>query len=326
MLSDVTNRGESLPSDNFKEQLENFYEYTLKSKSDSSRRTYSFAWTKFLSWCNENGYSIGVQPTELLVGLFLTQMAKDRTLKPSSINTYLAGIKHFLLEKHQIELDHPEIRKAMKGIRVDMRDIKKTKKSALLVDHLKAIIEPMQDSSDISDIRDKALILIGFCGAFRRSELVGIKVEHIEFDLEGITITIPWSKTDQEGKGQQIQISTGKYPTTCPVTALKNWLEVSEIDSGPVFRAIDRHGNIKSKKMSDKAVSLILKIRASGLFNENTISGHSLRRGLVTSAIQSEVAETIIMRQTRHKSTNTLKEYYDEQKDYRNNVTSKLDL
>jgi integrase len=328
MSYEIISMNTFLPTKNAIEQVQNFYEYTQKSKSNNSRRTYKFGWDKFINWCNEHKYDLEnlQHPIQMLVGMFISSMAKDRKLKPTSINCYLAAIKHYLWETKKIELDHPEIRRAMKGIRHDMRDIRKIKKEAILVKDLQEILQPIQGSCKLIDIRDKALLLLGFSGAFRRSELAGIHLEHIKFDRDGITILLPWSKTDQAGQGQTVQIPYGRHQDTCPVTALKSWLNVAKIEQGAVFRSINKHGTIQPNQMSDKAVALIIKKRANSLFNEKDVAGHSLRRGLVTSALEAKVSDTIVMRQTRHTSVNMLKEYYQDLKDYQNNALRSLNL
>jgi integrase len=310
------------------EHVQTFYEYTQKSKSNSSRRTYQFGWNRFTTWLSENGYSLSNSANDiaLQVGMFLSALAKQRQLKPTSINTYLAAIKHHIWEMRQIELDHPEIRRAMKGIRYDMRDIRKDKKEAILVGDLHEILKPMQGSSKLIDIRDKAILLLGFSGAFRRSELAGIHLEHIQFDRDGITILLPWSKTDQSGQGQRIQIPHGKNEHTSPIIALNTWLAAAGIKSGAIFRPITKHGVIQPTQMTDRAIALIVKKRARGLFNERNVAGHSLRRGLVTSALEAKVPDTVVMRQTRHTSVNMLKEYYQDLKDYQNNALRSLNI
>jgi integrase len=265
MTHQIVQVNNNAPGSVKREQVQNFYEYTQKSKSTSSRRTYQFGWNRFAFWLECHGYAINGTGNDiaLLAGIFLSEMAKQRQLKPTSINTYLAAIKHHLWESYQIELDHPEIRRAMKGIRHDMRDVRKTKKAAILINDLHAILNPLHGSSKLTDIRDKAMLLLGFCGAFRRSELSGIHLEHIRFDKEGITILLPWSKTDQAGQGQSVQIPRGKNEHTCPILALNAWLDASKISEGAIFRAITKHGVIQPKQMTDKAIAMIIKIRCA---------------------------------------------------------------
>ncbi len=309
------------------EHVRDFYEYTQKDKSASSRRTYAFGWAKFNEWCNENGYSLtNEKQIPLFVGSFVSHMAKESKLKYASLTTYLAAIKHYLWETRKIELDHPEIKRAMRGIRNEMRGIPKNKKKGIMLNDLREILKPLQSSKRLIDIRDCALLLIGFTGAFRRSELAGICFEHITFDREGISILLPFSKTDQSGKGQIVQIPRSRYEANCPVVALKTWIDAAQIGERAIFRSVNKHGVVSHSKLSEKAVALIVKKRGCGLFDQKDIAGHSLRRGFVTSALEAKAPETLVMRQTRHKSVNMLKEYYQDVRDYQNNVVNILNI
>lgn len=327
MASQIISTESSLANPIAQEQIRDFYEYTQKNKSESSRRTYAFGWAKFTDWCESHGYTF-YNPKEvpLLVGMFLSAMAKEKKLKLASLNTYLAAIKHHLWESMKIELDHPEIKRAMKGIRNEMRSMPKNKKKAILVEDLREILRPMVESNKLIDIRDRALLLLGFAGAFRRSELAGIHIAHISFERGGISILLPWSKTDQIGHGQVVQIPFGRHEETCPVTALNKWIEKGCITEGALFRPINRHGSVGANQITEKAIALIVKKRGGRLFDTGEIAGHSLRRGLVTSALEAKAPETLVMKQTRHKSVNMLREYYQDVRDYRNNALHSLNV
>lgn len=327
MVDQIILSESSLANSLAQEQVRDFYEYTQKDKSESSRRTYAFGWAKFNDWCKGHGYSLQSQKEiPLLVGMFLSSMAKEGRLKLASLTTYLAAIKHYLWELMRVELDHPEIKRAMKGIRNEMRGIPKNKKKAILVEDLREILKPLSGSDKLIDIRDRAILLVGFSGAFRRSELAGIRLDHISFDREGISICLPWSKTDQAGHGQVVQIPYGRHEETCPVLALQKWLESSSIGEGAVFRSINRYGAIWANQITEKAIALIVKKRVAGIFDEREIAGHSLRRGLVTSALEAKVPDTLVMKQTRHKSVNMLREYYQDVRNYRSNAIHSIGL
>ncbi len=169
--------------------------------------------------------------------------------------------------------------------------------------------EMVKDLSGIKGTRDKALLLIGFAGAFRRSELVALQVSDIEFVEQGLLINVSRSKTDQEGVGRKIAIPFARG-NVCAVHALKNWLELADIDSGPIYRGVNRHGFISEKQLSTEAVALIIKSQAhrTGL-DPSKFSGHSLRAGLVTSAAQAGVSNWKIKAQTGHRSDAMLNRY-----------------
>jgi integrase len=158
-------------------------------------------------------------------------------------------------------------------------------------------------------IRDRALLLIGFAGAFRRSELVSLTMADIEFVKQGVTLRLQFSKTDQEGQGRRIAIPHARG-AVCPVLALQQWLEVSGINDGPVFRSVTRHGVISDTPLTPQSVALVVKERAFAVgLDPANYAGHSLRAGLVTSAAQLGVSSWKIRAQTGHKSDAMLSRY-----------------
>jgi len=177
----------------------------------------------------------------------------------------------------------------------------------LLRDDLLMVLDAMGDAQ--KDVRDRALLLIGFAGALRRSELVGLDVGDIEQVRQGITLTLRRSKTDQDGKGSKIGIPFGRG-RWCPVAALDAWQAISGITEGPIFRPFGRHGHIHPARLSGEAVSLIIRERvaAAGL-DQTQYSCHSLRAGLATSAAQAGVPTWRIRSQTRHASDAMLGRY-----------------
>src|SRR3954451_15074406 len=189
--------------------------------------------------------------------------------------------------------------------------------------------------TDMIGIRDRALLLLGFAGAFRRSELVGLDVDaadatragHIEIGRAGITVRLMRSKTDQEGQGQAIGIPFGAKPATCPVRAVQAWIKAAGIQSGPLFRSVNRHGQVSAERLSDKGVALVVKrcAEAAGL-DPRVFAGHSLRAGLATSAAMAGVEERVIMSQTRHPSTTMVRRYIREGSLFRENAAGKVGL
>ncbi|WP_378952600.1 GIY-YIG nuclease family protein [Pelosinus sp. sgz500959] len=157
------------------------------------------------------------------------------------------------------------------------------KKTAAVVEDIRAMVNTLGDS--LIDIRDRALILIGFAAGVRRSELVAIMMDDIEFNCDGLTITMQNSKTDQNGQGNKKSIYYGSHLETCPVRSLQEWLKAAKIESGPLFRRINRHGQVGERVLGDQSVALIVKklAKAAGL-DEKKYSGDSLRSGLITTA------------------------------------------
>src|SRR5207245_2323082 len=198
-------------------------------------------------------------------------------------------------------------------------------KAPTLTDDIRAMV----DSTDAGMIgsRDRALILLGFAGAFRRSELVSLDVEDCAFGKDGLTVTLRRSKTDQQGAGRKIGIPYGSNPETCPVRTVQSWLEQTAITSGPVFRSINRHGQVQSGRLSCIDVARIVKKLAhrAGLDAEK-YAGHSLRAGHATSAAIAGASERSIMNQTGHKSVQMVRRYIRDGSLFRENSAGKLGL
>jgi len=184
----------------------------------------------------------------------------------------------------------------------------KEKKKPINTAQIKSWVDSLEDN--LQDTRDKAVILVGFAGAFRRSEIAALDVDDIEFGPQGMVITVKQSKTDQTGEGEQVAIPYGKHPDTCPVLALQKWLDSAGIKSGPVFRSFWKSGKIRDTRISSKSIALIVKRMVSDLgLNPDDYAGHSLRAGHVTQAIENGAEPIITMEQTRHKSEAVFRGY-----------------
>jgi integrase len=198
-------------------------------------------------------------------------------------------------------------------VRATLRGIKRTLGTAqreakpLLRDDLFLVLDGI--ANDAKGARDRALLLLGFAGAFRRSELVGLDCADVEHVRQGLVVTITRSKTDQEGAGRKIGIPHGRT-RHCPVAALDAWLAISGIERGPIFRPVDRHGHVHAERLSGEAVSLVVKDRlASAGVEPRGFSGHSLRAGFATSAAQAGISTMKVRAQTGHASDAMLARY-----------------
>jgi integrase len=182
---------------------------------------------------------------------------------------------------------------------------------ALATEEIQLLVATCAD--DPAGLRDRALILVAFAGALRRSELCAIEVEHITWRPRSIELLIPRSKTDAESEGARIGIPRGKSEATCPVRALQAWLRSVGIDQGPVFRAVAHRGTVRSTALSGEAVRLIMLKRARLAGIKGTllepISPHGLRAGFVTSAYRNQVPDEEIMGHSRHRSLTTMRSY-----------------
>lgn len=292
------------------------------AEAANTRRAHISDWACFESWCRDRGAS-ACPATPETVAEYISTLST--THRPSTLQRRLASIsvahraKGFATPTSSVL-----VRKVLKGIR-NRVGVAKSKKAPLRVEHLRRMPEALPETR--KGLRDKALLLVGFCGAFRRSELVSIDVEDVVFVPQGMTIRLRRSKTDQEGHGRVLDIAYGSRKDMCPVTALRDWLTTSGITEGPVFRGVDRHGRISSGRLSDRAVADVVQAVAAFLgFDPSTFGGHSLRAGFVTDALKAGVPAPVIQQVTGHRSEAMLGEYLREAQLFSYNLTSKLGL
>jgi integrase len=273
--------------------------FVQNSIAESSRRAYLSDLREF----EKAGFSIPATPET--VSQYLAESACSLTV--ATLVRRLASLS----KAHDARglpnpIRSPLVRATMKGIKRTYGCAQRQAKP-LCRDDLLQVLEATGDTP--KDGRDRALLLIGFAGALRRSELVGLNVEDLEQMRQGVILHLRRSKTDQEAEGQKIGIPHGRG-RWCPVAALNDWLQLSAIETGPVFRPLDRAGRVGGARLSGDAVSLIVRARveAAGL-DPCRYSGHSLRAGLATSASQIGVPTWKIRAQTRHASDAMLARY-----------------
>jgi integrase len=216
------------------------------------------------------------------------------------------------------------VRNTIKGIR-RIIGTATVQKAAALTDDIRAMIEATD--TGLIGMRDRVLILLGFAGALRRSEVVGLNVEDLNFGGDGLTITLRRSKTDQSGEGRKIGIPYGSSPETCPVRVLQFWMEQAGTTSGPVLRSINRHGQIQAGRLGAADVARIVKklAKRAGL-DPAKYAGHSLRAGHATSAAIAGASERSIMNQTGHRSVQMVRRYIRDGNLFRENSAAKLGL
>jgi len=295
------------------------------SKAANTLRAYQSDFKDFSAFCVKNGLSS--MPTKpKILALYLTHLSAIS--KFSTLKRRIASISVIhKMKGHYLDTKHPIIMENLHGIK-RVKGTNQKGKKPILINNLKQIIDvidqhinycglpEMKKSKEARNkIRDKAIILIGFAGGFRRSELVNIDYDDVEFVQEGIKIFIKRSKTDQSGEGMIKAIPYFDNKIYCPVLALKNWIEFSEIKTDKIF------------EISDKSVSLIIKKYAeqAGL-DANKYGGHSLRSGFATSAAQSGAEERNIMAMTGHKTTQMVRRYIQEANLFKNNALNKIKI
>lgn len=284
--------------------MESVRAYLAAEKSEGTRRGYASDWTDFTRWCLEvNETALPAEP--ICVAKYLARLA-DRGLKASTIERRVAAIRYaHKTAGHEPPTNAEGVKAVMRGIRrrLGRRQTRKAPATAAVLERLAPHF-----AAGLMGLRDRALVLIGFAAALRRSELIALQVADISVRSRGIVLHIGRSKTDQEGKGAEIPIPKGGKLR--PVAALEAWLKAAAIVEGPVFREVDRHGNVGCAALSDRSVARIIKklCAAAGL-DATLFAGHSLRAGFVTSALDNDVDDFKIMRITRHKKVDTLRIY-----------------
>ena len=204
------------------------------------------------------------------------------------------------------------------------KSVKQDKKTPTLTDDIRAMVDTLDNR--LIGIRDRAMLLLGFAGAMRRSELAALNVEDVEIKPQGLFVTIQRSKTDQLGEGQVIGIPYGSTYETCPVRSMQAWLEASGITEGALFRSIDRHGNIKGRIPDDVVARVVKKCAEAAELDASKYAGHSLRAGLATSGALAGATLEDIMRQTRHKSERVARGYVRVADVFKNNVAARVGL
>src|SRR5438128_1878915 len=271
-------------------------DYAAAARAANTIRAYRADWRDFSAWCDEAGLQ-ALPATPDTVALYLTSQAGRK--KISTLQRRLSSIS----QAHQVAgLESPTRSAAVRLVWAGIRRTHGTAqvgKAPTLVEDLQAMVgamAPRRRGQDwrLLELRDRALLLLGFAGAFRRSELVGLDLEDLEFSRAGLVVRLRRSKTDQEGQGRRIGIPRGQRAATCPLISLQAYLKAAGIDSGPLFRGVNRHGQLQGR-LSDRTVALVVKRRVEvvGLDPER-FAGHSLRAGLATSAAAAGASERAI--------------------------------
>ena len=297
------------------------------SKASNTVRAYKSDFNDFGLFCAQNGFkSLPSEPK--IVSLYLTQLS-TKNVKMSTIRRRLVsiGVIH-KLKGHYLDTKHPLIVENLMGIKRRKGSIQKGKKP-LLINNLKKIINVIDDKikKEIKRLRDRSIILIGFSGGFRRNEIVSLDYDDLDFVDEGLKINLKRSKNDQFGEGllKGLPYSSNSY--YCPVVSIKNWLNISKITSGPLFRRFSKGSNLTENRLTDQTVALLIKqyLDLSGIESKN-YSGHSLRSGFATSAAEAGAEERTIMTMTGHKSTEMVRRYIKEANLFKNNALNKIKI
>ena len=297
------------------------------SKSVNTLRAYKSDFKDFNFFCLKHGLqSIPSSPNT--VSIYLTNLSKSGS-KISTLRRRLVsiGVVH-KLKGHYLDTKHPIIVENLLGIKRVKGSIQRGKKP-ILINHLNKLIEVISNAkfSEIKKLRDKSLILIGFSGGFRRSELITIDYEDLEFVEEGLKILVRRSKTDQYGEGHIKGIPYFQNTTFCPVKALRDWINISKINRGPIFRKFNKGFVLSNTRLTAQSVALLIKnyLNLAGMDSKN-YSGHSLRAGFATVTAEAGADERSIMAMTGHKTTQMVRRYIREANIFKNNALNKLKI
>jgi len=302
--------------------LDQAREFARQSKAENTLRGYRTDWRDFCGWCETHAVCCLPSSPET-VAAYIAECAGR--LKVGSIQRRLNAIA----EAHKATgLESPTtagiVRNTLKGIRRTIGTAP-AQKAAALTDDIRTMVDAAGDGT--IGARDRALILLGFAGAFRRSELIGLDITDCAFGKDGLTVTLRWSKTDQDGAGRKIGIPYGSNPETCPVRTIQAWIEQAALSDGALFRAINRHGQVQPARLSGIDVARVVKKLAlrAGL-DATAYAGHSLRAGHATSAAIAGASERSIMKQTGHRSVQMVRRYIRDGSLFRENSAGKLGL
>ena len=278
--------------------------YAAEARAANTRRAYTVQFKLFAAWCSAAGH-VALPASGAVVAAYLASLA-DRGLKAASISLALTAISQVHTRAgYASPRKEACVAETWRGIRRTLGTAQ-TGKAPLYGAELLAAVRALP--ATLAGARDKAILLLGYAGAFRRSELVGLDVEDLRRVPRGLEVTIRRSKTDQEGRGRTIAIPREAAAEACPVRAVEAWLSAAQIMEGPIFRRLDRRGG--GARLGAHHVARVCKVAAlAGGLDPAQVSGHSLRAGLVTAAARDGRSDRSIMRTTGHRSAAMIGRY-----------------
>lgn len=287
--------------------VESARDFAAKARAENTCRSYASDFGHFQQWCSDHGLA-DLPAAPETVAVYLSDGATRLGLKPSTLARRIVSIRHMhRLAGHDDPTRHPGVGEVWKGIRRELTEAP-DQKAAITVAQLRQMLSALPDTK--RGYRDRALLLVGFAGGFRRSELVAINMGDLRFEPDGVTITVRRSKTDPTGRGRAVGIALGHDRLTCPVRNLESWIAASEIDRGAVFRRMHRGDIVGTDRLRPASVATTVKFAAASAgLDPKLVAGHSLRSGFVTTAARNNQPEWAIMRQTGHRSHATVRRY-----------------
>ena len=301
-------RSEDAPTPRAAMALAKSKAYQDAADAPATLKAYATDWANFNAWCSKHGFT-PMPATPEVVGAFLAAAGEGYAL-PTLRRRVAAIARACRIAGHPLDTKAPAIRETLRGIG-RKHGTSPRRSAALTIADLRKLVRAC--GTTLAGARDRALFLVGFAGALRRSELVGVNVCDITWTEDGLVLLITRSKTDAEGAGARIGISRGKALETCPVTALHDWLTKAGVHQGPVFRKVNRGGTVEHGRLTAGAVRQVLGKRAGQAGITNTwaepVSPHGLRAGFVTAAYRNGVPDEEIMGHSRHRSLTSMRTY-----------------
>lgn len=293
------------------EDFDRISHYAKATLSDKTQADYRSAWKDFEAYCGRRQFE-PLPASIQTVAAYLTALA-DAGASVSQIDMKRSAIRYFHhTAGHVSPTEHPQVIELMKGVRRE-RGTAKNPKDELTLEHLKRIVAAMP--ATLAGLRDRAMLLMGYWGAFRRSELVAVRIQDVKLTAEAMYISVPKSKTDKKNEGKTKTLEARSEPgfeDVCPVRAYRAWIDAGQINSGLVFRPIDRWGNVTtiSEPMDGKEYARLVKRAVASVGLESRqFAGHSTRRGFVTDATDAGAQNADMREVTWHTNDNTLAGY-----------------
>jgi site-specific recombinase XerD len=293
--------------------------------AENTKRAYRADLEDFVQWCNRKGRrALPAHPHT--VADYVATLAETGDYKATTLMRRCSALRHLHGEAGELDPFREcgqasyKLRRFLQGIRREL-GMAVDKKTPAVMHRLRRMVLSLNHDHEVREARDKAILLVGMMGAFRRSELVGLDVEHLDFSDKGVVLRVVESKTDQEARGAFKGIHRQPVREMCGVRALERWLELARITNGPVFRGVDRWGNVREKRLSGHSVARVVKraAEAAGL-DPDDYGAHSLRSGLVTQQADAHSTKDL-MDHTGHRSAESLREYMNRGRVFQNNVT-----
>ncbi|HEY0746570.1 MAG TPA: tyrosine-type recombinase/integrase [Steroidobacteraceae bacterium] len=296
--------------------------FAKASRAASTWRAYESDWRLFMAWCAGVG-CVALPAEAATVALFLASQAK-LGIAPATLSRRLAAIRLMHLGA-RVASPHAalEVNEVMRGIR---RAWKRpvAQKAPAVDEEIKRMVDAVE-AQTLKGLRERALLLLGFAGAFRRSELIGLDTQHLTQRAEGLEVLIANSKTDQEGAGQMVAVARVAHSPYCPVQAVSDWLVAADISTGAVFRTMHRGDTVGKTRLSAQSVALIVKgLAAKAGLEASRYAGHSLRSGFLTSAARNRASIFKMAEQSRHKSLDVLREYVRDEERFEDHAAEGL--